>query len=95
MNNELLLLIKKHTDTLTEQSKTKHQETHDFKLNRKIETFSLNPSIKLVEEGEWLLGVTNFEGPIFVLNMTDENNSFPRGKPGRWRSPNYLEDGII
>ena len=27
--------------------------------------------------------------------MTDENNSFPRSKPGRWRRPNYLEDGII
>ena len=32
MNNELLLLIKKHTDTLIEQRRTKTQETLDFKI---------------------------------------------------------------
>ena len=38
MNNELLLLIKKHTDTLTEQTKTKHQETLEFKMNKQMQT---------------------------------------------------------
>ena len=33
MNNELLLLIKKHTDALIEQTKTKPQVTLDFKMN--------------------------------------------------------------
>ena len=32
MNNELLLLIKKHTDTLIEQTTTKPQETLEFKM---------------------------------------------------------------
>ena len=31
MNNELLLLIKKHTDTLIEQTKTKPQEHSNSK----------------------------------------------------------------
>ena len=31
MNNELLLLIKKHTDNLIEQTKTKPQETLNLK----------------------------------------------------------------
>ena len=30
MNNELLLLLKKNTDTLIQQTKTKPQETLDF-----------------------------------------------------------------
>ena len=55
MNNELLLLIKKHTDTLIEQTKTKPQETVEFKMNKQMQTFSFNPPINLVEEGKWLL----------------------------------------
>ena len=58
MNNELLLLIKKHTDTLIEQTKTKPQETLEFEMNKKMQTFSFNPPINLVEEGKWLLGVS-------------------------------------
>ena len=34
MNNELLLLIKKHTDTLIEQTRTKPQEINKCKLFR-------------------------------------------------------------
>ena len=59
--NELLLLIKKHTDTLIEQTKTKSQETLEFKLIRSKQTFLFNPPINLVEEGKWLLGVTSLE----------------------------------
>ena len=39
MNNELSLLIKKHTDTLIEQTKTKPQETLEFKMNKQMQTF--------------------------------------------------------
>ena len=39
MNNELLLLNKKHTDTLIEQTRTKPQETLDFKMNKQRQTF--------------------------------------------------------
>ena len=34
VNNELLLLLKKHTDTLIEQTKTKPQETLEYKPNK-------------------------------------------------------------
>ena len=52
MINELLLLIKKHTDTLIQQTKTKPQGTLEFKTIRSNQTFSFNPPIILVEEGE-------------------------------------------
>ena len=49
MNNELLLLIKKHTDTLLEQTRTKPQETLEFRMNKQKQTFLFNPPIILVE----------------------------------------------
>ena len=48
MNNELLLLVKKHTDTLIEQTKTKPQETVEFKMNKQTQNFPFNPPINLV-----------------------------------------------
>ena len=56
MNDELLLLIKKRTDILVEQTKTRPQETLEFKMDKQMQTFSFNPPINLVE-GKWLLGV--------------------------------------
>ena len=76
MNNELLLLIKKHTDTLIEQTKTKSRETLDFKMNKQMQTFSFNPPINLVEGGKWLLAVSSFECTNSVFNITNENHSF-------------------
>ena len=54
MNKELLLLIKKHTDTLIEQTKTKPQETLEHKMNKEQQTLSSNPPLNLLEEGKWL-----------------------------------------
>ena len=76
MNNELLLLIKKHTDTLIEQTKTKPQETLEFKMNKQRQTFSFNRPTNLVEEDEWLLAVSSFECTNSVFNITGDNNSF-------------------
>ena len=39
MNNELLLLINKHTYTLIEQTKTKAQETLEYKMIRSKQSF--------------------------------------------------------
>ena len=50
MNNELLLLIKKHTDTLVEQTKTRPQGTLQFKMNEQRQTFSCNPPINLLKK---------------------------------------------
>ena len=86
MNNELLLLIKKHTDTLIEQTKTKPQETLEFKMIKQMQTFSFNPPINLLEEGKWLLAVSSFECTNSVFNRTNENNSFSIIKPGHYQN---------
>ena len=86
MNNGLLLIIKKHTDTLIEQTKTKPQETLEFKMNKQMQTFSFNPPINLVEEGKWLLAVSSFECTNSVFNITNENNSFSIIVPGHYQN---------
>ena len=85
MNNELLLLIKKHTDTLIKQTKTKPQETLEFKMNKQMQTFSFNPPINFVEEGKWLLAVSSLEctNSLFITN---ENNSFSINIPGHYKT---------
>ena len=82
MNNELYLLIKKHTNTLIEQTKTKPQETLEFKMNKQNQTFSFNPPINLLDEGKWFLAVSFFECTNSDSNITDENNSFSNNIPG-------------
>ena len=52
MNNELLLLVKKHTDTLVEQTKTRPQETLEFKMKKQMQTFSFSRPINILEEGK-------------------------------------------
>ena len=86
MKDEVLFLIKKHTDTLIEQTKTRPQETLEFKMNKQMQTFSFNPPINLVEEGKWLLGVTSFECTNSVFNITNENNSFSIIIPGHYQT---------
>ena len=96
MNDELLLLLKKHTDTLIQQTKTKPQETLEFKMNKQMQTFSLNPPINLVEEGKWLLGVTLLECTNSVFNISNENNSFSIIIPGHYQTEfaENLIDGL-
>ena len=86
MNNELLLLIKKHTDTLIQQTRTKPQETLEFKMNKRRQTFSFNPPINLIEEDKWLLAVSSFECTNSVFIITDDNNSFSTIIPGHWET---------
>ena len=76
MNNELLLLIQEHTDTLFQQTKTKLRETLEFKLNRQMEVFSFSSPMNLSREGKWLLAVTAYEATNSVFNITHQNNSF-------------------
>ena len=86
MKNELLLLIKKHTDTLIQQTRTKPQETLEFKMNKQMQTFSFNPPINLFEEGKWLLGMSSFECTNSVFKITDDNNSFSIIIPGHYQN---------
>ena len=84
MNNEVLLFLKKHTDTLTEQTKTKPKETLQFKINKQNETFSFNRSKNRSKESKWLLAVTSFEATNSVFNTTDKKNSFSTIVPDHW-----------
>ena len=85
---------KNKSDTLIEQTKTKSQETLEFKMNKQMENFLFNPPINLVEEGKWLVGVTSFDCTNSVFKITDENSSFSINIPGHWNSKsaekNYL-----
>ena len=74
---------------MIEQIKTKPQETHDFKMNKQMETFSSSPPIHLSEEGKWLMAVNSFSATNSVFNINDENNSFSTSTRPHW-SP---EDG--
>ena len=98
MKNDLLLLIKKHTDTLIEQTKTKPQEKLEFELNKQMQTFSFNPPIILLEEDKRLLAVSSLEFTNSVFNITNKNNSFSITIPGHYQTElaekmiNYLNN---
>ena len=55
-------------------------------MNTQTENNSFSPSINLIEQGKWLLGVTSFECTDPVLNITDESNSFSLTIPGQWNT---------
>ena len=78
--------LKKHTDTLIQQTKTKPQGTLEFKMKKQMQTFSFNPPINLVEEGKWLLAVSSLECTNSVFNITNENNSFSIFIPGHYQT---------
>ena len=86
MNNELLLLNKKHTDTLIQQTRTKPQKTLEFKMSKQMQTYSFNPPINLLEEGKWLIAVSSFECTNSVFNITNENNRFSIIIPGHYET---------
>ena len=86
MNNKLLFLFKKHTDTLIENTRPRPQETLEFKMDKQMQTFSFNPPINLVEEDKWLLAVSSFECTNSVFNIIDENNSFSIIIPGHYQN---------
>ena len=86
MNNELLLLIKKHTNTLIEQTKMRPQETLEFKMNKQMQTFSFNPPINLVEQGKWPMAVSLFDCTNSVFTITNENKSFSIFIPGYYQN---------
>ena len=90
----MLLLIKKQTDTLIEQTKSRPQETLEFKLNKRMETFSFSPPINLAEEGKRLLAVTGFEGTNSVFKISNNNRRFSISTPSFW-SPKAGEETII
>ena len=71
---------------MIQQTKTKPQETLEYKMIRSKQTFSFNPPIHLVEEGKWLLGVTSLDCTNSVFNITNENSSFSIIVPGQYQN---------
>ena len=86
MDNELLLLIKKRTDTLIEQTRTKPQKTLEFKMKKPMLNFSFNPPSNLIEERKWLMAVNLFDCTNSVFIITNENNSFSIIIPGHYQN---------
>ena len=80
----MLRLIKKHTDTLVDQTKTSLQITLDFVMGKRMETVSFSPQINLFEEGKWFLAVISLKATNSVFNITDENNSSSISAPSYW-----------
>ena len=81
-----MLVLKKHIDTLIEQTKIKPQETLELVMNKQMQMFSFNPPITLVEQDKWLLAVSSFECTNSVFKISDENNSFSITIPGHWQN---------
>ena len=71
---------------MIEQTKTKPQETLEFKMKKQTQTFSFSPPIHFSEECKWLLAVTSFECTNSIFNITKENNSSSIILPGHWKS---------
>ena len=82
----MLLSGKKHTETLIEQRKTKPQGALELKKNKRMQTFSFNPPINLVEEGKCLLAVSSFECINYVFNINTEKNSISNIIPGHYQT---------
>ena len=71
---------------MIEQTKTRHQETLEFAMNKQFQTLSFSPPINLIEEGKWLPGVTSFECTNSVFNINHENNSLSIATRGQGNS---------
>ena len=74
----LLLSFTKNCETLIEQTKTKPQETLEFKKIKPRETFHFNPPIQIKDD--WMIGLTDLEVYSSFLNITAENNNFEFSK---------------
>ena len=71
---DLLLSITKNCETLIEQTHRKAEETLEFKMIKRRETFHFKPSIQM--QGPWMIGLTNLEVYNSIFNTTAENNKF-------------------
>ena len=93
MQIELPLLIKKHTDTLVELTKTEPSEMTDFKLKEQMDSFDFNRPVNLKDtesrtDSNWLLPVPRFESSNSAFSITDQKNNFSISVSSQWE-----EDG--
>ena len=71
---DLLLSITKNCEMLVEQTHRKPEETLDFKMNKKRESFHFKPPIQV--KGDWMIGLTDLEVYNSIFNIREENNKF-------------------
>ena len=81
IQNKLLLLAKRHRDTLLEQTKTKPQQALESQLNKQEGIFPIISPVSFSEERKRLLIVTNVEAMKCVFKRIVENISFSILKP--------------
>ena len=68
----LLLSIAKSNLDIVENTLSKPQETLEFKMNKRKESFSFDIPLELPEQ--WMMGVTSLEVYNTVYNITEKNN---------------------
>ena len=67
-----LLSITKNCETLIKQTRTKAQETLEFKVNKPEKIFHF--TIRISIEGDWMIGLLSLEVYSSIFNITEENN---------------------
>ena len=71
---------------MIEQTKTRLQETLEFRKTKQMEIFSFSPPINLSEKGKRLLAVKSFKTTKSVSKETDESTSFSISITGPWQT---------
>ena len=69
-----LLSITKNSETFTEQTHRKAEETLEFKTIKTRETFHFHATFSI--EGSWMIGLTDLEVYNSIYNITKENSKF-------------------
>ena len=70
-SEQLFYLIEKNTNAIIEQTKTKQQESLDFKLSRSSQTLSFITPLTL-EKDIWMMGITSLEIFETVFKMSQD-----------------------
>ena len=74
MTGELLLSVTKNCETLFEQTYGKSEETLEFRITNRRQTFQLNPVVEVEED--WMIGLTSLEVYNSIFNINTRNNKF-------------------
>ena len=69
MNKAFLLLNLENFDVLIEQTRTKPQETLEFKFDEPREIFSFNFPLNLEEEGRLVLRLTSLKVHNYIFKI--------------------------
>ena len=71
---DLLLSITKNCETLIHQTRTRPEETLEFKMTKRRETFHFKPPIQV--KGERMIGLTSLEVYSSIFNINHTNKKF-------------------